>query len=97
MFVSAAVIVCRWYAVFGLSRVCGPQVWAWSGGQWGKIGDVMNAIDKPAAGGSAPRPGGKGKDYNFDVDFNGRKLVISMNRNDNIFETVSSELSHSDA
>ncbi len=63
----------------------GAEVWCWQGGKWEKMGDVMNAVDKPAAA-AAPRR--SDKDYNFDVDFNGQKLVISMNKGDNIYETA---------
>ena len=69
----------------------GAELWKWAGGRWEKVGDVMNAINKDAAGGGGGDRlggGGRGKDFVFPVDLNGQKYQISMNRGDNVYETA---------
>ncbi len=69
----------------------GAELWKWAGGRWEKVGDVMNAINKDAAGGGGGDRlggGGRGKDFVFPVDLNGQKYTITMNRGDNVYETA---------
>jgi phospholipase A-2-activating protein len=67
----------------------GAELWKWTKGNWEKVGDVMNAVNKAGGGGGGDRQGGSGgKDYTFPVDMNGRKYNISMNKGDNVYETA---------
>lgn len=59
------------------------EAFSWTGGKWKFEGVVVGSKSGPPARGGDPT-----KELHFDVDLNGQKMVISMNRDDNVFETA---------